>query len=273
MSVFTGKTVENAVQAGLKQLNLKRSAAKINVIQKGRHGFLGIGRRDAKVDVSRKPEPKSKPRRTPKSFGSSQASSSYRRPSSHRASNSESQPQTSFTIKQRKPAAVSNVHDHNNDNEMSRSQRNREAIKKLEGYLGRVIRLLGINATMKAEYKTRKRVKIDFKTDKEGLLIGKHGLTINALQALSEVYLNRLGIYHVYVELDTANYRQRRMDILGRLAEKTAREAVATGKPVYLDPMPSFERKKIHKTLEDSDHVMTYSAGREPYRAIVVAPK
>ena len=272
MSTFTGKTVSEAVQTGLKRLHIHRSSANVRIIQKARRGFLGIGRRKAKIKMSKKIQvqhPKPRPQFQPKAqlkSTSDDHTDQHRQKSLH------------FTIKQKKPIHLNRKYQVKREkphrsHHLNRHQQNQVAIKKLESYLGDVIRLLGISAAMKAEFKTSKRVKIDFKTDKEGLLIGKHGLTINALQALSKIFLNRLGMYHLYVELDTANYRQRRMDVLGRLAEKTAREAVATGKPVYLDPMPSFERKKIHKTLEDSAHVMTYSAGREPYRAVVVSPK
>ncbi len=264
MSTFTGKTVNDAVQAGLKSLKTSRSAVKIDVIQTARKGFFGIGRRSAKVKLIKK-----QTGHQPSSQSSATRSDSQHYSSTENAS-AAPRPTRKFTIKQRRP----NHFDHSHDNKTGRSMnRNQVAIKKLESYLGNIIRLLGISATMKAKFKNSKQIYIDFSTNKEGLLIGKHGLTINALQELSKVYLNRLGFYHLYVELDTANYRQRRMEILGRLSEQTAREAVATGKPVYLDPMPSFERKKIHKTLENSDHVTTYSAGREPYRAVVVAPK
>ena len=277
MSTFTGKTVDDAIQAGLQKLQIARAAAKVRVIQTGRKGFLGIGRRKAKVEITKKEQPQPKASSLASQPARAHANSVRSSQVRHTHSEASSSSQASFTIKQRQPARSHSDNDryqrNNHHAPVSRNQRNHEAVKQLENYLGHVIRLLGITATMKAEFKTRKQVKIDFRTNKEGLLIGKHGLTINALQALSRIYLNRLGIYHLYIELDTANYRQRRMEILGRLAEKTAREAVATGKPVYLDPMPSFERKKIHKTLEDSAHVMTYSAGREPYRAVVVAPK
>ena len=73
--------------------------------------------------------------------------------------------------------------------------------------------------------------------------------------------------------LDVASYRERRLETLTRLAENMAREVVATGKPVYLDPMPSFERKQIHNVLAENDYVMTYSAGTEPKRAVVITPR
>lgn len=104
-------------------------------------------------------------------------------------------------------------------------------------------------------------------------MIGKHGRTINALQSLAQVFLNHKRFSKLEVTLDVANYRERRVETLTRLAENMAREVVATGKPVYLDPMPSFERKQIHSVLADNEHVMTYSAGTEPKRAVVITLK
>lgn len=257
MSVFTGKTIAEALQKGQDRFHQKQSQLKIKIVQKPRKGFFGFGKRMAKLEIV--PTHPHHAHTIHKSH-STQHSSTVK----------------SFTIKLKKPLHLNRsfkVKKVTVQHHATSHENHQNAIKKLEKYLGDIIRQLGISATMETKMKSSKQVTINFKTDKEGLLIGKHGLTINALQELSKVYLNRLGLYHLYVELDTADYRQRRMDILGHLAKKTAREAVATGKPVYLDPMPSFERKKIHKTLQDSDHVMTYSAGREPYRAVVVAPK
>ena len=251
MPTFSGKNVKNAINIGLNRLRLTRDQVKVDVIQKGRKGFLGIGRRDAEVKLTRIiPKKQVEPKRRPQ-------------PNRQKASAVHNYTADKHYDIKIKPTKV----------KQPKLSKSHLAIDKLEKYLDQIITLLGINVTMKVDFQASRRVKINLKTDKEGLLIGKHGLTINALQSLSEIYLDRLGFYHFYVELDTADYRQRRMEILGRLAKKTARDAVATGKPVYLDPMPSFERKKIHKTLEDSAHVTTYSAGREPYRAVVVAPK
>lgn len=148
-----------------------------------------------------------------------------------------------------------------------------ESVFSLVKYLESIIQELGIKAKAEVKFVNNKHVYVNFKADKEGLLIGKHGRTINALQDLSLIYLNNLGINHLSIELDTASYRSKRRDVLENLSHKTARNVMATGKPVYLDPMPSFERKIIHTTLEKSEYVMTYSTGTEQRRSIIIAPK
>ncbi|MFT8880769.1 MAG: R3H domain-containing nucleic acid-binding protein, partial [Lentilactobacillus hilgardii] len=132
---------------------------------------------------------------------------------------------------------------------------------------------MGFSFTLKLDLKNKHSVYIDIDTEQESRLIGRHGRTINALQNLAQIFVNRSGANNVTVELDTADYRNRRSEALIQLADKTARNAIANGKPVYLNPMPSFERKQIHNALADNDHVVTYSTGKEPHRVIVVAPK
>ena len=103
-------------------------------------------------------------------------------------------------------------------------------------------------------------------------MIGKHGRRINAMEQLSNTFMDYHGVAKVSVELDTSNYRERRQEAVHNLAQKAAMEVVASRKAVFMDPMPARERKQIHQELEDNDHVKTYSHGREPYRSIVIAP-
>ncbi|MEJ6399990.1 RNA-binding cell elongation regulator Jag/EloR [Nicoliella lavandulae] len=251
MNTFTGKTVDEAIQKALNTLEIDKNDAIIKVIQKAKKGFFGIGKREAIVEVIKKET-------EPAPVEDTEINEDINEKASNAAKSA---------------SAEYNRNNHSDAKPSQRAADADEAIDKLKTYLDAIIAQLGINSKSEIVFKNSKSVKINFDTQEEGLLIGKHGLTINALQTLAEIYLNRLGIYHVVVELDTANYRQRRLDVLEKLAEKTARDVVAEGKPVYLDPMPSFERKKIHKTLENHQYVRTYSAGREPYRAVVVVPK
>ncbi|EQM53931.1 single-stranded DNA-binding protein [Lactiplantibacillus plantarum EGD-AQ4] len=152
----------------------------------------------------------------------------------------------------------------------ARQAANETAIRNLSAYLLEVVKQLGIAADLDVDFGNRYAT-LNFNTAKQGLLIGKHGRTINALQDLAQVYMNHHGASHVNVVLDVDDYRDRRVATLKRLAESTAREVIATGKQVFLDPMPSFERKLIHAELANNHHVTTFSEGREPHRAVVVA--
>jgi spoIIIJ-associated protein len=105
-----------------------------------------------------------------------------------------------------------------------------------------------------------------------GLLIGKHGQTIDAIQYLANAIVrSEGGTYEVVV--DAAGYRARRRATLEAVAERSARRAASSGQPVELDPMTSIERKIVHETLKDDDEVETRSEGSEPNRFVVVAPR
>lgn len=241
MSTFTARTVSEAIEEGLKSLNVDKSNADINIVQTNRKGFFGIGKRDAIVEIDVK--------------------------NKQNASNSQEIAATST-----KNIKINKQHEETTETK-KRHHSNEQAIEDLVSYLKPIIEELGISAELQPKIINRKFARINFKTEQEGLLIGKHGLTINELQNLAQIYLNHIGYSRLSIQLDTADYRHRRTEILKKLAEKTAREAVATGQPIYLDSMPSFERKVIHNQLEDNLYVNTFSSGREPYRAVVVEPQ
>ena len=104
-----------------------------------------------------------------------------------------------------------------------------------------------------------------------GLLIGKHGQTIDALQYLTNAVLHRHGVGKEAV-IDAAGYRERRHEALAGIAQRAAAEALATGRPVELEPMTSVERKVVHLHLRDDERVETGSDGSEPNRFVVVRP-
>jgi spoIIIJ-associated protein len=109
--------------------------------------------------------------------------------------------------------------------------------------------------------------------DDLGLLIGKHGQTIDAIQYLTSSIVNRGGGERIDVVVDAAGYRARRRATLEALAVRTAQEALRIGGPVELDPMTSIERKIVHLRLQDFSGIATESSGAEPNRYVVVRPE
>ena len=105
-----------------------------------------------------------------------------------------------------------------------------------------------------------------------GLLIGKHGQTIDAIQYLANAIVRAEGGEHEVV-VDAAGYRARRRKTLAAVADRSARLASATGSPVELDPMTAVERKIVHEALKDDPEVETRSEGSEPNRYVVVLPR
>ncbi len=116
-------------------------------------------------------------------------------------------------------------------------------------------------------------VTMDITGQNLGLLIGKHGQTLNALQYLANVVFNRSTKEHQRLVLDIGGYRARREETLVRLAERLAEKAKRTGRKVMLEPMNAQERRIIHTALQGDKHIVTFSEGEEPYRKVVIALK
>ena len=114
---------------------------------------------------------------------------------------------------------------------------------------------------------------IELKGDNMGLLIGKRGQTLDSLQQLTNLAVNKKSDSYYRVKLDTENYRKRRKDTLENLAKNIAYKVKRTKRPVSLEPMNPYERRVIHSALQNDRYVTTHSEGEEPYRHVVVALK
>lgn len=146
-----------------------------------------------------------------------------------------------------------------------------DAVEETVKYLKSVGEQLGapVDVEVKREGKT---VLFTLTGEKIALLIGKRGQTLNSLQFLTQLVMNRFAEQYTTVVLDAEEYRKRRNDTLVQLAERLAQKAVRTGQIVALEPMPSYERKVIHTALMSNKKIKTYSDGTEPHRHIVIAP-
>ncbi|MCL1996230.1 MAG: protein jag [Defluviitaleaceae bacterium] len=118
-----------------------------------------------------------------------------------------------------------------------------------------------------------KNVKVILSGENMGLLIGKRGQTLDAIQHITNLVVNKNSARYVNVIVDTENYRQRRRDNLEDLAVKLGRRVKLSGKSITLEPMTAAERRIIHSALEKEGYVTTRSAGQEPFRYIIIEPK
>lgn len=116
-------------------------------------------------------------------------------------------------------------------------------------------------------------LEVDFEGEDMGILIGKRGQTLDSLQYLTSLVVNKEQQDYVRVKVDTENYRSRRKDTLENLAKNIAFKVRKTRKPVVLEPMNPYERRIIHSALQGNKYVETYSEGNEPYRHVVVVYK
>ncbi|HAC2570193.1 TPA_asm: protein jag [Listeria monocytogenes] len=138
-------------------------------------------------------------------------------------------------------------------------------------YLLDVATKMGAVITIDVE-EVGKDVKLQIKGDSLGMLIGKHGQTINALQYLTQLIANKTTSQYKNIIVNVGDYRERRHETLVILANKMADKALKTKRAVHLEPMPSFERKIIHAILSENEQIETHSEGRDPYRYIVIKP-
>lgn len=129
---------------------------------------------------------------------------------------------------------------------------------------------MGVKATPEVTEKEGV-ISVNLTGDDPGVLIGRRGETLDAIQHLTNYVVNRGLTDHVRINLDTENYRERRNEALERLAEKVAAKAVKYRRNMTLEPMNSYERHIIHSALQDRENITTYSIGSEPNRRIVVA--
>jgi len=114
---------------------------------------------------------------------------------------------------------------------------------------------------------------IDLSGDEMGVLIGKRGQTLDSLQYLVSLVVNKDVENYIHVKVDTENYRQRRKETLENLAKNISYKVKRTKRPVSLEPMNPYERRIIHSALQNDKYVTTYSEGEEPFRHVVVTLK
>ncbi len=130
---------------------------------------------------------------------------------------------------------------------------------------------MGAPVQVKSETSGRE-IFIEMTGEKIAMLIGKRGQTLNSLQYLAQLAVNRDNDQYFTIILDAENYRERRKETLENLAQRLAEKAVRMRTSVNLEPMPSYERKIIHAALQDHEKVETASAGNDPKRHVVIRP-
>ena len=148
------------------------------------------------------------------------------------------------------------------------------AREKAEEFLNKVFDAMQISVSVNiVENTDEKTMNIDLSGEDMGVMIGKRGQTLDSLQYLVSLVVNKDGDEYVRVKVDTENYRQRRKDTLENLAKNISFKVKRTGKTVTLEPMNPYERRVIHSALQNDKFVETHSEGEEPFRRVVVALK
>lgn len=141
-------------------------------------------------------------------------------------------------------------------------------------FLNEVFAAMNIEVVVNVEYDEKERnMNIDLAGEDMGILIGKRGQTLDSLQYLVSLVVNKETEEYVRVKVDTENYRERRKATLENLAKNMAHKVKRIRRSVSLEPMNPYERRIIHAALQDDKYVTTHSEGDEPYRRVVITPK
>ncbi len=152
--------------------------------------------------------------------------------------------------------------------------REREEVTRAKEFIKNVTDKLGMNIEQEASYNEEdKLLKIELKGEELGLLIGRRGETLDSIQYLTNIFVNKKSDDYVKVTIDAENYRARREEALVSLAKRTASKAVKYRKNMIIEPKNPYERRIIHEALQDYPEVTTYSVGEDPNRKVIVAYK
>ncbi len=287
----TGKTEDEAIQSALAQLKMDRDDVSVEILERAKAGFLGIGSAPARVRVSYddgkaeevkpaekpaapKPEKKVEPTPAPKAVPmyapevlqkkESRASDKPRpargdRPA--REDRRERAPRAERPAPQPKASVVDlgeECHD--------------EKSEQIRAFLKGLLEHMDSAAEVKVYESEKGRYKVFLEGEKLGALIGRRGETLDAIQQLTNYSINRGSEKNrARVQVDAENYREKREQSLERLAEKVAGKVTKYRRNVTLEPMNAYERHVIHTALQDTPGVTTFSIGTEPNRRVVVS--
>jgi len=231
---FKGKTKNDAITEACRRFSVPSEKLDYEVIDEGKTGFLGMGSRPALIKARVREE---------------------KQEVVEPAEVSEA-PETEKIPVEAVKAEVIDV----------------DAVTKK--FLLDVFAAMGISVEITAKYdKELKTLEIDLSGDEMGVLIGKRGQTLDSLQYLISLVINKGTTEYIRVKVDTENYRQRRKETLENLAKNISYKVKRTRRPVSLEPMNPYERRIIHSALQNDKYVTTHSEGEEPFRRVVVTPK
>ena len=287
----TGKTEDEAIQSALAQLKMDRDDVSVEILERAKAGFLGIGSAPARVRVSYddgkaeevkpvekpaapKPEKKVEPASAPKAV-----------PMYAPEVLQKKEPRAAKEERSGRPAR-----EDRRENRAPRAERaerpapqpkpivdlgeecHDEKSEQIRAFLKGLLEHMDSNAEVKVYESEKGRYKVFLEGDKLGALIGRRGETLDAIQQLTNYSINRGSEKNrVRVQVDAENYREKREQSLERLAEKVAGKVTKYRRNVTLEPMNAYERHVIHTALQDTPGVTTFSIGTEPNRRVVVS--
>ena len=265
----TGKTEDEAVAKALAQLGLDRDDVSVEILERAKSGFLGLGSCPAKVRVSygedtaaeevpQAPQAPEKPAEAPApKQEKKQEKSAERRPEKKKEPKQAKAPVKETPA----PQALQDLGEEVDD----------EKAAAIRTFLSGLLEQMESPAQVRVYLPEKGRYKVILEGENLGALIGRRGETLDAIQQLTSYAVNRSASGRVRVQLDAEGYREKREQSLQHLARKVAGKVTKYRRSVTLEPMNAYERHVIHTALQDVPGVTTYSTGTEPNRRVIVA--
>lgn len=277
----SAKTLDDAITEALIQLGVTSDRLEYNVIEKGSAGFLGIGMKQAVIEAWKKEEKTEEP-----------DISDFREAVKEEISSILDEPVKKEEPKKEKKEPVKKAKDRpaKMPKEKKEEEKKEEpakpakeeqvlaeveeqTIKAVEQFLKDTLKAMDMEVEITSSIDGDGALYVDMKGEHMGILIGKRGQTLDALQYLANRVANKHQAGYVRVKLDTENYRARREETLKHLAKNIAHKVKRNRRPVVLEPMNPYERRIIHSALQSDPYVTTHSEGEDPYRKVVVTLK
>jgi len=256
-----GATTQEAISLALQKLGKTREQVDVEVLQEGKRGFLGFGARSAEIRVTVK---------------EIQIPIVETEKAEQQNLNQLEEPaviddvETISSQVSEQPSEIEAVQQFKEEPEEEEASVN--PIDEAKAYLVNIAKQLDIHDLDIETTREGKYVLFQLKCEKAALLIGKRGQTLNSLQQLTQLVLNKSAKQFLMVKLDVENYRERRQEALELLADRMADKALRLNQRVAFEPMQSYERKIIHNQLANRLDIETYSEGTEPNRYLVIEP-
>ena len=288
--ITTGKSIDLAIAAALQQLGLDRDSVSVEVLENAKTGFLGIGACPAKVKVTYEiPDPVVEP---------APALSAASRKPKKQAPKLEKplpmpepvkpEPKAEPKSEPKKAEPKKDQPKKQNQNKPARSRADKPAPKlqpqreytpaepgsqeeRVETFLKGLLERMDSDAVPHAFRKDDETIGVELVGEDLGMLIGRRGETLDAIQHLANYALNHDASKRTRVSVDAENCRGKREDSLRHLAKKMAAKVIKYRKNMTLEPMNAYERHVIHATLQDMPEVTTFSTGTEPNRRVVIS--
>ena len=273
---MTGKSEEEAIRRALAQLGMERDDVSVEILERAKSGFLGIGGSPAVVRVSYEdgqPEPKEEKKAEPEvevkaapkaekpvycaEVLQKEVRAKEKQEREAKRTERRSEPKAEKTPREQVELGEE-VHD--------------EKSEQIRTFLTGLLEHMDAPADVKVYEPEKSRYKVILEGDKLGALIGRRGETLDAIQQLTNYSVNRgSDSKRVRIQIDAENYREKREESLERLARKVAGKVIKYRRNVTLEPMNAYERHVIHTALQDTEYISTFSIGTEPNRRVVVS--